>query len=77
MLFLLLFYYSTLWYFKSFLIILDCSTLNYISRKPPPFATSFSTSFQLQTKSKITHSYNLFFAILTNNVDKYKSRVKL
>jgi hypothetical protein len=51
----------------------------------PPFATMVSTSVQLQTKLKTTHVVAtcflqlgfFFLQVLTNNVDKYKSRNKI
>jgi hypothetical protein len=51
---------------------------------PPSYNYIFNSNVQLRTKSKTTHSCNLFFAIgkyflqlVTNNFDKHKSRVKL
>jgi hypothetical protein len=38
----------------------------------------FSTTVKLQTKSKTTHIVAMYFLqLLTNNVKKYKSKVKL
>jgi hypothetical protein len=46
------------------------------SSKPPPFATMLSTCVQLQTKSKTTHVVaTCFLQLLTNNVNKYKSKI--
>ncbi len=44
----------------------------------PPFATTFSTIVQLQIKLKSKHIFAIYFLqLLTNNVEKYKSWMKL
>jgi hypothetical protein len=51
--------------------------LNYTSRKPPLLQLHFQLVFNYKPSQKLHIVATCFLQILTNNVDKYKSRVKL
>ncbi len=73
---------QTYWYNTSidqslYIQLLKCTWCSLRLGSPILFIT-FSTSVQLQTKLKTTHIIaNYFLQLLTNNVDKYKLRMKL